>query len=102
MARAIEPVLEGQKLVQVPINISYHPGGGGAVAWASINRQTGDMTKLSIFSPNIIPHDVLGASPQTFEDLTILLTLVVEDGCFAVHPMGPIDSAEALDEATKT
>src|SRR3546814_12959941 len=51
MARAIETVLEGQKLVQVPINISYHPGGGGAVAWASINRQTGDMTKLSIFSP---------------------------------------------------
>src|SRR3546814_3342900 len=60
------------------------------------------MTKLSIFSPNIITNDVLGASPQTFEDFTILSTLVVEDGCFAVNPKGPIDSAEALVDALKT
>src|SRR3546814_15307244 len=60
------------------------------------------MTKLSIFSPNIITNDVLGASPQTFEDFTILSTLVVEDGCFAVNPNGRIDSAEALVDALKT
>src|SRR3546814_12881938 len=48
LARAIETVLDGQKLVQVPINIRYHPAGGGAVAWAATNGQTGDRTKLSI------------------------------------------------------
>lgn len=102
MARAIENVVVNEKLIEVPLNITYHPGGGGAVAWAAVNRYAGDMTKLSIFSPNIITNDVLGSSPLTYEDVTMLATLVFEDGCFAVNPKGTIKSAEDLVEALKT
>lgn len=101
MARALQNIFEQKKLISQPINITYHPGGGGAVAWAKVSRTPGDMTKLSIISPNIITNDVLGTSPQTYKDFTIISTLVVEDGCFAVNPKGAINSAETLVKALK-
>lgn len=102
MARAIETVLEGENLISVPINITYEPGGGGAVAWASISRHSRGGTKLSIFSPNLITNEVLGTAPLSFEDMTMVATLVFEDGCFAVNPDGNIKSAEELVDALKT
>lgn len=101
MARAIQGVIEKQKLLEVPLNITYRPGGGGAVAWATINRYPGDMTKLSIFSPNLITDDVLGTSPITYKNLTMISTMVFEDGCFAVNPKGRIKTAEDLVHALK-
>ncbi len=101
MARAIQGVIEKQKLLNVPLNITYRPGGGGAVAWATINRYPGDMTKLSIFSPNLITDDVLGTSPVTYKNLSMLSTMVFEDGCFAVNPKGKIKDAKGLVDALK-
>ncbi len=96
VARAVQTVAEGEGLVEHPFNVTYHPGGGGAVAWAAVNRHPGDMTKLSIFSPNLVTRDVLGAMNQSFEDLTMLATLVFEDGCFGVNPTAEINTAEDL------
>ena len=101
MARAIQGVIDKQKLLDVPLNITYRPGGGGAVAWATINRYPKDMTKLSIFSPNLITDDVLGTSPVTYKNLTMISTMVFEDGCFAVNPKGKIKSADDLVNALK-
>jgi putative tricarboxylic transport membrane protein len=102
MARAIQTVLEGEKLINFPLNITYEPGAGGAVAWASISRRKGDPTKVSIFSPNLVTNEVLGVSPISFENLTMLAMLVFEDGCFAVHPNGRIKTADDLIQALKT
>ncbi|MGQ7793701.1 Bug family tripartite tricarboxylate transporter substrate binding protein [Faunimonas sp. B44] len=102
MARAIESVLEGKNLIDVPINITYEPGGGGAVGWAKISKQSRGPTKLSIFSPNLVTNEVLGTAPLSFEDLTMIATLVFEDGCFAVNPTGNLKTAEDLVNALKT
>lgn len=99
VARAIQTVAEGEDIVEQPFDITYHPGGGGSVAWAAVNRTPGDMRKLSIFSPNIVTREVLGAGNQTFEDLTILAMMVFEDGCFAVNPTADINTADALVSA---
>ncbi len=101
MARAIEAVLEGENLIEVPINITYEPGGGGAVGWAKISKQSRGPTKLSIFSPNLVTNEVLGAAPLSFEDLTMIATLVFEDGCFALNPTGNLKTADELIDALK-
>lgn len=102
MARSIEAIILEKNLLDVPLNITYHPGGGGAVAWATVNRSPGDMTKLSIFSPNIVTNEALGATDEGYADFTMLSTLVFEDGCFAVNPNGTIKTADDLVAALKT
>lgn len=102
MARAIQTVLDGEKLINFPLNVTYEPGAGGAVAWASISRRKGDPTKISIFSPNLITNEVLGVTPLGFQNLTMLATLVFEDGCFAVNPNGRLKSVDDLIQALKT
>lgn len=100
-ARAVQGVIKKQKLLNVPVNVTYRPGGGGAVAWATVNRYPGNMTKLSPFSPNIITNEVLGNSKVTYKKVTMLATLVFEDACFAVNPKGRIKSAKDLINALK-
>ena len=101
MARSIQTIAEGEGIIENPFNITYHPGAGGAVAWATVNRSPGDMTKASIFSPNIVTGEVLGSGGPSFEDSTILGMLVFEDGCFAVKPDGAINTVELLVAALK-
>lgn len=96
MARSIQAVAEGESIITEPLNITYHPGGGGAVAWSMLNRSPGDGGKISIFSPNIVSGEVLGSGGPSFEDLTMLGMLVFEDGCFAVKADAAINSAEGL------
>lgn len=96
MARSLETILIDGNMLDVPLNITYHPGGGGAVAWATLNRFPGDMSKLSIFSPNIVTNEVLEATDGSYRDNTMLATLVFEDGCFAVNPNGAITNADEL------
>jgi putative tricarboxylic transport membrane protein len=101
MARAIQKILVDEKLINYALNVTYKPGGGGAVAWAYINRSPGDMQKLSIFSPNLITNELRGANSIRFEDVTPIATLVFEDGAFAVNSKGKINSAETLISALK-
>ncbi|MBB4209707.1 tripartite tricarboxylate transporter substrate binding protein [Roseinatronobacter bogoriensis] len=99
LARAIQEVLDTEGIIPNTINLTYQPGAGGAVAWATVNRSAGDMTKISIFSPNIVTGEVLGTDTISFSDMTMLSMLVFEDGCFAVNPDAEINSAEKLIEA---
>jgi len=102
MARSLETILVEGNMLDVPISITYHPGGGGAVAWATLNRFPGDMSKMSIFSPNIVTNEVLEATDGSYRDNTMLATLVFEDGCFAVNPNGAITNADELVAALES
>lgn len=102
LARAIQSVIDSEGIMENTVNMTYQPGAGGAVAWATVARNAGDMNKISIFSPNIVSGEVLGTDAVSFSDLTMLAMLVFEDGCFAVNPTASINNAESLVEALKT
>lgn len=102
MARSIEAIVQQKRMLDVPLNIRYHPGAGGAVAWSILNRTPGDMTKLSIFSPNLVTNEAQGTSESGFRDFTVLATLVFEDGCFALNPNGRMRTADDLVNALRT
>jgi len=102
LARGIKDVLVSEKLVPNTVTVKNRPGGGGAVAWAAINRHKGDMTYLSTFMPGILTNDLLGASPIKYTDMTPIATLVFDNACYAVNPKDPlINSAKSLLKALK-
>lgn len=100
-ARAMERVLE-DGLVSQPINVTNHPGAGGAVGLAVMNRHPGDMHYISITSPNILTDELRGTSPLTFEKLTPIATLVSEYLCFAVNGKSQFKTAQDLVDALKS
>ncbi len=58
-ARLQEPVLE--KVLDVPINVTHKPGGGGAVAWSEFQRRAkpDGYTFIGVNIPHIIAQPIL-------------------------------------------
>ena len=102
LGRGIRDVLVNEKLIPNNVTVKNRPGGGGAVAWAAINRHKGDMTQLSTFMPGILTNDLLGASPIKYTDISPIATLVFDNACYAVNPKDSlINSAESLLKVLK-
>jgi putative tricarboxylic transport membrane protein len=102
LARGIKNALEKEKIIANDIAVKNQDGGGGAVAWAAINRHPGDMTQISTFMSNLITNELQGASPIGYKDVTPIATFVFDNACYAVNPKDPdINSAETLISALK-
>jgi putative tricarboxylic transport membrane protein len=102
LARGIKNALEKEKIITNDIAVKNQDGGGGAVAWAAINRHPGDMTQISTSMSNLLTNDLLEASPIGYKDVTPIATFVFDNACYAVNPKDPdINSAETLITALK-
>ena len=103
LIRGIKKILESTKLVPFKVQVKNRKGGGGAVAWAEVNRHKGDPNRLVTFMPNLLTNQLLGASPFSYKDFTPIAVLLLEDGCYAVNPKNKtINSAKSLVKALKT
>ncbi len=79
-----------------PITVNNRPGGGGAIAWSSLNQHTGDAHWLATMNVALLTNHIVGASPLRYQDLTPLAILMREYIAVWTRAESPIKSAKEL------
>jgi putative tricarboxylic transport membrane protein len=96
IARAVQRVIQQQKLVEAPVSVISKVGGGGVLAWTYLNQHAGDGGYLSISPINLLTEHILGASPITYSDVTPIAQLFDEYVAFSVRADSPIRDGKDL------
>jgi putative tricarboxylic transport membrane protein len=95
-ARTMQAVLQGGKMLSVPINVMNKPGGGGSLGMVYLNQHQGDGHYILTTSPTIISNHIVGISKQTYTDVEPVAQLFSEYVGFAVRTDSPIKDAKDL------
>ena len=78
------------------ITVNNRPGGGGTIAWTSLNQHIGDAHWISTLNVALLTNHILGVSPLHYRDLTPLAILMREYVVVWTHAASPIKSAKDL------
>jgi len=78
------------------ITVNNRPGGGGAIAWSSLNQHLGDAHWMSTMNVALLTNHIIGASPLRYQDLTPLAILMREYVAVWTRAESPIKSAKEL------
>ena len=79
-----------------PITVNNRPGGGGTIAWSSLNLHQGDAHWIGTMNVALLTNEILGASKLSYRDLTPLAMLVREYVAVWTHADSPIKSMKDL------
>ena len=80
------------------VGVNNKPGGGGMVAWHSLNQHAGDAHFIATLSTTVLTNHLLGLSPLNFRHFTPLSILLREYPVFVTRMDSPIASARDLLE----
>ena len=78
------------------ITVNNRPGGGGAIAWSSLNQHQGDAHWLATMNVALLTNHIIGASTLRYQDLTPLAILMREYIAVWTRAESPIKSAKEL------
>ena len=78
------------------ITVNNRPGGGGAIAWSSLNQHQGDAHWIATMNVALLSNHILGVSALHYRDLTPLAMLMREYIAVWTHLDSPIKSARDL------
>ena len=79
-----------------PITVNNRPGGGGSIAWSSLNQHQGDAHWIATMNVALLSNHILGASPLHYRELTPLAMLMREYIAVWTHAASPIKSVKDL------
>ncbi len=79
-----------------PITVNNRPGGGGSIAWSSLNQHQGDAHWLATMNVALLTNHIIGASTLRYQDLTPLAILMREYIAVWTRAESPIKSAKEL------
>jgi putative tricarboxylic transport membrane protein len=79
-----------------PISVNNRPGGGGTIAWTSLNLHAGDAHWIATMNVALLTNEILGASKLSYRDLTPLAMLVREPVAAWTRADSPIKSVKDL------
>jgi putative tricarboxylic transport membrane protein len=79
-----------------PITVNNRPGGGGSIAWSSLNQHTGDAHWIATMNVALLTNPIIGASTLRYQDLTPLAILMREYIAVWTRVESPIKSAKEL------
>lgn len=86
-----------QKLPGMPaITVNNRPGGGGSIAWSSLNQHQGDAHWIATMNVALLTNHILGATQLHYRDLTPLAMLLREYVAAWTHGDSPIKSLKDL------
>lgn len=100
-ARLIESIWRERKVVSVPIIVTNRPGGGGSVAYSYMTQRAGDPHHLLVTSYNLVAGHIVGRSPVTYSDFTLISLLISEYIVYSVSADSPVKSIADLVSALK-
>lgn len=80
----------------LPITVNNRPGGGGAIAWSSLNQHQGDAHWVATMNVALLTNHIIGSSTLRYQDLTPLAILMRETVAVWTRAESPIKSAKDL------
>ncbi len=80
----------------LPITVNNRPGGGGSIAWLSLNQHQGDAHWIATMNVALMANHILGASTLHYRDLTPLAMLMREYVVVWTRAESPIKSVKDL------
>jgi putative tricarboxylic transport membrane protein len=83
------------------ITVNNRAGGGGTIAWTSLNQHMGDAHWLSTMNVALLTNHILGVSQLHYRDLTPLTILMREYVAVWTHAASPIKSVRDLTARLK-
>lgn len=95
-ARALMRILETDRLVTVPMELTNVPGKGGGNAWDTLRARTGDPHVLSISSTPLLTNRLLGVTDYDHAELTPVANLYAEYLAFVVRADSKLKTAADL------
>lgn len=100
-ARTVERHLLANKLVNSGITVVNKPGGATSVAYNYLSQRPSDGHSLMFFGPGLLFNHLIGSSPLTYTDFTLIASLFNEYNVFAVNAASPIRTGKDLIERLK-
>ncbi|WP_144981319.1 Bug family tripartite tricarboxylate transporter substrate binding protein [Halomonas sp. C22] len=101
LVRTVSRVLQEEQLADRNFAAINVPGGGGAVAWAQIARDSGNPHKLFATSPPIILVPLAGASRYDHTDFTPVARLITDYSIILVSADSEYQTINDLFDALK-
>lgn len=101
LVRTVSRVIQQEELADKNFAAINVPGGGGAVAWAQIARDSGNPHKLFATSPPIILVPLAGASRYDHTDFTPIARLITDYSIVLVSADSEYETINDLFDALK-
>jgi putative tricarboxylic transport membrane protein len=95
-ARAVQKILQDEKILPVPVNVVNKTGGNQSLSRAYLNTHPGDAHYFNMANPTILSNHIAGVTPQHHSDLTPVALLFNEYAAFTVRADSPIRNARDL------
>ncbi len=94
-ARTIQRFL--QEVSGIPsVSVVNKPGGGGTLAWSSLNQHPGDGHYISTLNTALVTNQIIGLSTLRYQDVTPLNILMHEYVAVWVRAESPVQSGKDL------
>jgi putative tricarboxylic transport membrane protein len=93
-SRALQKIIQENKLMDVPQAVINKPGGGGTLGYAYMNLKPGDGHYISVISPLFLTNHLTAGSPIKHTDVTPLSVVVSEEIVFAVKADSPMKTGQ--------
>jgi putative tricarboxylic transport membrane protein len=101
-ARALQRVLQNNKILEMPVLIVNKPGGAGAIAVSYLDLHPGDAHYLLTSTISLLTNHIQGRSKVTYTDYTPIANILSEYMTMVVRPESPIRSARDIQNRLKT
>jgi putative tricarboxylic transport membrane protein len=99
--RTVQKIWQEKKIVEATTAVVNKPGGGNTIAWNYINQHAGDGHYVSIAPYTLLTNKLVGTSPMTWSDFSIIALLFNEYITVAVRADSPIKTAADLVQRLK-
>ncbi|HWI14030.1 MAG TPA: tripartite tricarboxylate transporter substrate binding protein [Burkholderiales bacterium] len=94
--RVVQKIWQEKKIVEASSTVVNRPGGGNTIAWNYINQHAGDGHYVSIAPYTLLTNKIVGTSPMTWSDFSVIALLFNEYITVAVRADSPIKTAADL------
>jgi putative tricarboxylic transport membrane protein len=94
-ARLVQKLFDRLRLAAGSIVVNK-PGGGGAEAWAYLDRLAGSGRHIAISTPQLLTNRITGGDPLTYTDFTPITNLYNEYVLIAVRVNSPLKTGRDL------
>jgi len=94
--RVVQRIWQERKIVEVPMAVMNRPGGGNTVAWHYLNTHAGDGHFISVAPFTLLTNRIVGTSPLTYTDFSVISLLFNEYMTVVVRADSPIKTLKDL------
>jgi len=99
--RLMQRVLQTNRIISTPVVAVNKGGGGGNIATSYLDQHAGDGHYVLASTMSLMTNHILGRSPTTWRDYTLLATLFSEAMTLVVKPDSPIRTARDIQDRLK-